>query len=308
MAASGSLLGGEATGGNAPQAASAVAPARGRPRKKIAYKSKDTVDLREKSHKWYDNVNMNGPFSTSDKAILEMVNMLAANCIMAVKNNRNIEAAFQELNNRLQEMAGMKFLTPGLVKRSGVLEDEGLIQIFDGPDKAAFPWFMAADAEAIWRRWMAGDLDGFILRGINVTKGISESGRTQISYSIASPYLQKRSANVPGDNGLMNGEWWPLRICALRDGAHGKTEAGIHGTQALGALSIVVGPGKAHKYEDVDTGEVSHRPALSPFLTLFPASLSSLPHSLPSFILFPPSLSSHLHSLPSFAHISPSPC
>ena len=48
------------------------------------------------------------------------------------------------------------------------------------------------------------------------------------------------SCNVPGHNGLEIGQWWPLRICALRDGAHGATVGGIAGGESTGAVSIVV--------------------------------------------------------------------
>lgn len=43
-----------------------------------------------------------------------------------------------------------------------------------------------------------------------------------------------------GDNGLQVGQWWPFRICALRDGAHGAMQAGISGGIETGAFSIVV--------------------------------------------------------------------
>ena len=43
-----------------------------------------------------------------------------------------------------------------------------------------------------------------------------------------------------GHNGLAVGQWWPLRICALRDGAHGSSQGGIAGNSEVGAWSIVV--------------------------------------------------------------------
>ena len=49
-----------------------------------------------------------------------------------------------------------------------------------------------------------------------------------------------RSCNVFGHNGLTVGQWWPYRICALRDGAHGAIQAGIAGTVISGAYSVVV--------------------------------------------------------------------
>ena len=49
-----------------------------------------------------------------------------------------------------------------------------------------------------------------------------------------------RPCDVVGSNGLEVGQWWPFRICALRDGAHGHTMGGIAGGKDTGAFSIVV--------------------------------------------------------------------
>ena len=49
-----------------------------------------------------------------------------------------------------------------------------------------------------------------------------------------------RPCNVVGHNGLTVGQWWPYRICALRDGAHGATQSGIAGSAKSGAYSVVV--------------------------------------------------------------------
>ncbi len=49
-----------------------------------------------------------------------------------------------------------------------------------------------------------------------------------------------RSCNVRGHNGLTVGQWWPLRMCAIRDGAHGSSVGGIAGGEKSGAFSIVV--------------------------------------------------------------------
>lgn len=50
----------------------------------------------------------------------------------------------------------------------------------------------------------------------------------------------KVNCNVFGANGLEVGDWWPYRICALNDGAHGATQAGIAGNANTGTFSIVV--------------------------------------------------------------------
>lgn len=56
--------------------------------------------------------------------------------------------------------------------------------------------------------------------------------------------LTDKSAAIPcnrfGHNGLTVGQWFPFRICALNAGAHGATQAGIAGSEKIGAFSIVV--------------------------------------------------------------------
>lgn len=60
--------------------------------------------------------------------------------------------------------------------------------------------------------------------------------------------FHRRSAGVPGHNGLTPGAWWPTQMVALFWGAHGHCQAGISGNEAYGAYSIVV----AGTYKDVD--------------------------------------------------------
>jgi len=69
-----------------------------------------------------------------------------------VKNEGDTERHFQKLRKRLHEMEFYPSLSGVLVKISKVLESDGLLQIFDGPNKDIFPWDIAADAEALWLR------------------------------------------------------------------------------------------------------------------------------------------------------------
>lgn len=218
--------------------------------------------MRGKLTEWYDNINMKAKFSRGDRAMLEYVKQLIKNSVEAAKNNGDKEKWFSELRNYIHDMASYQFLQPVLIKKSGVLEEDGLPLIFSGPDKDLFPWDVVSDAEALWGRWISGDIDGFILRGIVVTKTVNDKGAKRTTYSIQNPYPAKRSANVPGSNHLQNGQWWPLRICALRDGAHGAIEAGISGQAGSGAYSIVLGPSKSNNYQDEDHGDVSSLPSL----------------------------------------------
>lgn len=67
------------------------------------------------------------------------------------------------------------------------------------------------------------------------------------SYRLDPTYTHP-TANVFGHNNLEVGEWWPLQICALRDGAHGMRIGGICGSPTQGAYSIIV----SGMYADLD--------------------------------------------------------
>jgi hypothetical protein len=69
------------------------------------------------------------------------------------------------------------FLTEVLIKKSKVLEAEGLLQIFDGPSQDTFPWDVQSDAEALWRRWIDREFDGHLMRGIEILRGVTDKGK-----------------------------------------------------------------------------------------------------------------------------------
>ena len=100
---------------------------------------------------------------------------------------------------------------------------------------------------------MAGKLDPSLLVGIKTFNKKAKTGRESVSRSFDKDFKWRVSCHYQGQGDLINGTWWPLQLCALRDGAHGETEAGIHGHPDIGALSIVLSGGG---YEDIDDGEI----------------------------------------------------
>ncbi|KAG0642570.1 PUA-like domain-containing protein [Tuber brumale] len=119
------------------------------------------------------------------------------------------------------------------------------------------PEDVALDAQIILKRWRNGDYDPHLLRGIDLNqtithvkgRGAKNVKRTR-HYKLEEDYNWKRDDNVEGNHELFVGEWWPLQICALRDGAHGELEAGISGNNAIGAISVIVSGGAL--YPDLD--------------------------------------------------------
>ena len=138
-------------------------------------------------------------------------------------------------------------------------------------ERNTFPWDIMSDSWTLYRRWLSGQLDPHLLVGIESKNKTTASGKAVKSRNLDREYQGCRSANCVGENELVNGQWWlvpqrfvrtpdrlifaddrPLQICALRDGAHGEMEAGIHGQAGKGAYSVVMSSGG---YSDIDNGE-----------------------------------------------------
>jgi hypothetical protein len=132
-------------------------------------------------------------------------------CLEAVsrKNDAEINTRFDELRTKLHEMEFYEFpKLDVLIKKSKVLEDGGLKRIFEGPGALQFPWDIKADAETLYSRWMNGDRDPSLLRGLATTKSTTEEGKKRYSHKLDSHYTQRRPADVVGPNGLSNGQWY----------------------------------------------------------------------------------------------------
>lgn len=242
---------------------STFGPARKPPRSRVkpVYQSKEKVDYSKLAPDWYKDVPSNmKKISRGDMEAIREVKDLIERCIEN-QNDPSAEKHVMVLRTKIHDMEFYKFLTPNdqkfpeyYIKKSKVLEDGGLRRIFDGTDTDAFPLDIKADAEALWLRWMDGDLDPNLLRGIETTKAVLSSGKKRTHHKLEPNYKHKKSANAFGNNGLVNGQWWPSRLCALRDGAHGEQEAGIHGQSGVGAYAVVV---SNTEYDDIDSGDVS---------------------------------------------------
>ncbi|ELR06555.1 hypothetical protein VC83_07495 [Pseudogymnoascus destructans] len=219
-------------------------PGRKAPRKKAiaSYTNKQAVDTRIRSSEWYEKINMREKYSRGDLQSVAYLRTLCHNYVSASHGSEREKAA-TEIRTKLHEMEFFQCISGIIIKKSRILEDDGLPRIFDNQDGVDFPFDLRADAKALYLRWIVGDLDSHLLRGITTEKGRLESGMKRTSHRLDKKYSLKRSANVVGDNCLVNGQWWPNRICALRDGAHGEQEAGIHGQVGKGTYSVVVAQG-----------------------------------------------------------------
>jgi len=83
------------------------------------------------------------------------------------------------------------------------------------------------------------------MRGISVSRGKTTSYQFDDRFA-------RRSYKQFGHNDIKVGEWWPMQICLLRDGAHGSVNGGIAGSMKGGAISIIASGG--YKGMDKDRG------------------------------------------------------
>jgi len=139
-----------------------------------------------------------------------------------------------------------------LVKKSKLLESHlGLPLLFMSDE---FPPDIRGDAKALYLKWCRRDFDPDLLRGISESKNIGKGDKSRLVSKFDKNYASRLSAAFFGTGDLVNGQWWPNRLCALRDGAHGSSESGIYGPPGeKGAASIVL---SGSHYDDEDKGDV----------------------------------------------------
>lgn len=136
-----------------------------------------------------------------------------------------------------------------LVRFHKLLDNKfGLPQIFDKrySGDIDYPHDIKSDARELYNKWCNKDFGTDIVRYIVFGQGMQiEPGH-------------KKSSNYSGHGDLVNGSWWPLIQCMVRDGAHGEFVAGISGEASRGAYSCFMSGGKDHPYQDRDEGDIVH--------------------------------------------------
>ena len=221
---------------------------------------------------WYSNISSNGRKHCREHlievrkiiAVVRKIRSLPQTGIgpradRVVSSSDDKESLLVELRDLLHRAEFWYFINPPLLKDSRVLEENGLPAIFTNDD-GVFPPDILEDAAALYKRWMAGNLDPELLRGLVVNRRRNKTTEKEnLARAFDKTYDYIVSCNYVGNGELTNGQWWPLQMCAIRDGAHGETEAGIHGSPDRGAHSIVLSGGAppgGKAYEDHDTGEI----------------------------------------------------
>lgn len=159
---------------------------------------------------------------------------------------------FAKLSSSLHRLMVAK-VKAGNIRNNFMLHQGGLPGIFSAANSKKFPYYIVADAKELYNNWYRKVFDADIFRGIIVgSKKDVKLNRSSNSDKLDPKYPYRLSAKYHGNSNLSNGQWWPRQIATLRDGAHGKTQAGISGKPGQGAWSVIV----AGKYkEDIDRGD-----------------------------------------------------
>ena len=184
----------------------------------------------DESPEWYDTVDSKQPCSRGDLQDLKYLHTLMNNARKDAADSKDLTQPLGKIRQRLQQMEFYTSLSPILVKKSNLLDDGGLRVLFENSiENVNIPHDIRADADILFRKWMSGQIDPHLFRGIETKSGTGKEDRRFKSHIIQQDFAGKVSCNYVGAGNLVNGQWWPLQICAKRDGAHGEIEAGIHG-------------------------------------------------------------------------------
>ncbi|KAI5241192.1 hypothetical protein E4T43_05648 [Aureobasidium subglaciale] len=161
-------------------------------------------------------------------------------------------ADFQMINEGIHRAFFLDLTAMTIRKKFLLHNDRGLPTIFRS-DIVNYPWYLKEDAAELYIKWWSKDTDPSLFRGIRLGRAKnSRIGRDSAVDSLDPSYAGRRHGNFFGNGHLRNGQWWPTQLCAVRDGAHSATVAGICGKSGVGAYSCLMSGGS---YPNIDKGE-----------------------------------------------------
>jgi hypothetical protein len=167
------------------------------------------------------------------------------------KNMQPNSAEFIKINDGIHRAFFLDLSALTIRVKRLLHNDSGLPAIFTSTT-VEYPWYIKEDAAELYIKWWQKDTNPDLFRGIKLgrTKN-AKLGRDSAADSL-DPKFKRRKGNVHGNTHLRNGQWWPSQLCAVRDGAHSATIAGICGKTGDGAFSCVLSGGS---YPNVDNGD-----------------------------------------------------
>ena len=172
-------------------------------------------------------------------------------------DGQEVPEVFEKLRTKVHAMEFYGFLSDvgadSLVEQSKVLgNDGGLPAVRASSSGVQYPKDIILDCSALHFRWSSGDYDPHLLRGITSSTSKNQDNKSTRHHKVDPSYAFKYDCSYFGPGHLEIGQWWPLQVCAMRDGAHGEMEGGIHGKTGQGAFSIVMSGGG---YANIDNGD-----------------------------------------------------
>ncbi|KAI4235020.1 MAG: hypothetical protein L6R40_006566 [Gallowayella cf. fulva] len=213
----------------------------------------------EEVYKWFrSQPPVTKKYTRSEKIAVEYVHNLIKACFTAVHEGGDVKKACQELRDRLHSMQFYDFMCESIIQEARLFDGEYGLNLVLYEEEHVFPFDLQADAMILYNHFYLFGCDPHLLRGIKTTRRTTDKDRKMKNHSLDPSYPLRQPANYYGAGNLVNGQWWPLQICALRDGAHGVIEGGIYGVAKKGAYSIVLGGGGLRGdegYADVDHGD-----------------------------------------------------
>jgi hypothetical protein len=191
--------------------------------------------------------------SSVDNSLVEKLSTFVDQVQSLIEEALSCESPIMEIDHKvkdirktLHDMPFWEGISENLIRESDILSDDKLGLLYNDTANV-FPSDMQEFAQELHNRWSAGIYSPNIYFG--TSRKTPRSQRTldrEIFDWMSSAYV--------GQGNLVNGQWWPSRALAMRDGAHGSYMSGIYGLKPSGhgAFSIVISTGG---YEDIDDGE-----------------------------------------------------
>ncbi|GAB1741749.1 hypothetical protein NU219Hw_g7159t1 [Hortaea werneckii] len=173
-------------------------------------------------------------------------------------NGAGLHNQFEILSHYLHKAPFMQVNEQLLRDNRMLHKQDGLQQIFNPEYMAGVPYpdWLQADAKELYNKWRNKNFETNLFWGLEAGRAATrhaEGRATTIDWNA----VNRVSCDHHGNESIVNGQWWPLQLCLLRDGAHGQSQQGIHGKKGHGAFSCVIAGGLApdnQPYPNIDEG------------------------------------------------------
>lgn len=205
---------------------------------------------------WYTSINLDRakPKRGDRETVARLLNiglLIDQAKAETVSKTRIHPGLFDKIRNELHFLEFLDVSAYSVRKAQLLDNNKGLPQLFDSTCSSGikYPWDIQSDGEELYNKFYQRMFTTDLLRGIKAhPRGniVKDSGWSIVSEKIPWKYY--------GNGFLVNGQWWPRQICAVRDGAHGFLVGGISGIKGEGAVSVVMSGDEYHD-EDRDDGE-----------------------------------------------------